>query len=171
MARPKKTSPKRRQQQSSSSGKRPAAVWIAPNLERITKGERGRRGLADPTGGYYLSLADLVLKEAGASNPNQPGSSNLSLDEGLSARPFPAEPESLRQRSGPGQRKSSSISSSKQLKSPPVSKRPKVERPRQMSTDHPKLTVPRLQPPKPPMFEHPKPPRSPRKPKPPRQRG
>src|SRR5690349_8173824 len=119
MARRKKTAPKRRQQQQSSTPpRRPAVVWIAPNLERITKGERGRRGLTDPTGGYYLSLADLVLKEPGASKPNQPASSTLSGDEALFADPFPVEPESpSRQRPAPEQRKSR-ISSSKQLKSP-----------------------------------------------------
>jgi hypothetical protein len=171
MARPKKTAPKRRQQQSSTPPKRTAVVWIAPNLERITKGERGRRGLTDPTGGYYLSLADLVLKEPGASKPNQPASSTLSGDEALFADPFPVEPESpSRQRPATEQRKTSRISSSKQLKSPHVGKRPKVERPHQMSTDHPKLTLPRLQPPKPPIFEHPKPVKTARKPKPPRHR-
>lgn len=167
MARPKKTSPKRRQQ-SSSRPTRPAVVWIAPNLERITKGERGRRGLTDPSGGYYLSLADLVLKD-GASKPNQPASSTLSGDEALFAKPFPAPPESLSsQHPGPKQGKTSRISSSKQLKSPAVSKRPKVERPRQSSPEHPKLALPRLRPPKPPKFE---PPQLPRKPKPPRHRG
>ncbi len=42
------------------------AVWIAPNLERITKGEAGRRGLTDLTTGYYLGLADLALKGEGS---------------------------------------------------------------------------------------------------------
>jgi len=171
MARQKKTSPKRRQQERSTRPTRPAVVWIAPNLERITKGEQGRRGLTDPTSGYYLSLADLVLKERGASEQHQPASSTLIGDEALFAKPFPAEPETLRQPPAPEQRKPSRISSLKQLKSQPVSKRPKVERPHQMPADHPKLTLPRLQPPKPPKFDRPKPPKSPRKPKPPRQRG
>lgn len=170
MARPKKTSPKRRQQ-SSTRPTRPAVVWIAPNLERITKGERGRRGLTDPSGGYYLSLADLLLKD-GASKPNQPASSSLTGDEALFPGPFSATPESpSTQHPGPKQRKTSGISSSKQLKSPTVSKRPKVERPRQSSLERPKLTLPRFRPPKPPKFEPPQLPKSPRKPKPPRRRG
>lgn len=171
MARPKKTSPKRRQEESSTRPTRPAVVWIAPNLERITKGEQGRRGLTDPTSGYYLSLADLVLKEGGASKPNRPASSTLSGDEALFAKPFPTEPQSLGQQPGPERRKSSRVSSPKQVNSPAISERPQVERPRQMPTEHPKLTLPRLQPPKPPKFEHPKPPKSPKKPKPPRSRG
>ena len=171
MARPKKTSPKRRQQEGSRRPTRPAVVWIAPNLERITKGEQGRRGLNDPTSGYYLSLADLALKERGAQKTNQPASSTLSGDEALFVRPFPIESEAQMQHPGPEQRKTSRTPSSKRLKSPPVSKRAKVEVPRQMPTEHPKLTLPRLQPPKPPKFEHPKPPKGPRKPKPPRHRG
>src|SRR3954447_7581683 len=37
-------------------------LWIAPDLERKIKGEGGRRGLSDPPYGYYLQLADLILK-------------------------------------------------------------------------------------------------------------
>ena len=169
MARQKKTSPKRRQKESSTHRSRPAVVWIAPNLERITKGEQGRRGLTDPTSGYYLSLADLVLREGGASKQDQPAPSTLTGDQALFARPFP-QPEDPSRHPGPDERKTARLSS-KHLKSPSVSKRPKVERPRQMSTEHPKLTLPRLQPPMPPKVERPKPPKSPRKPKPPRQRG
>lgn len=169
LARPKKTSPKRRQQERPSRSTRPAVVWIAPNLERITKGEQGRRGLTDPTSGYYLSLADLVLKEPGASKQHQPASSTLSGDEALFAQPFP-QSENPSHHPEPEEREMATLSS-KQLKSPSVSKRPKVERPHQMPTEHPKLTLPRLQPPKPLKVERPKPPKSPRKPKPPRQRG
>ena len=169
MARPKKTSPKRRRQQGST---RPAVVWIAPNLERITKGEQGRRGLNDPTSGYYLSLADLVLKGGAATKISQPVSSTLSGDEALFSKPYPAGSpgfESATRRQVEPARKPPRISS-KQLKSPPISKRPKVEIPRQSSPEHPKLALPRLQGPKPPTVEHPKPPKNPRKPKPPRQR-
>ena len=42
-------------------------LWIAPDLERKIKGEGGRRGLTDPPYGYYLHLADLVLKPSLAS--------------------------------------------------------------------------------------------------------
>src|SRR5690348_13292988 len=43
-------------------------LWIAPDLERKIKGEGGRRGLVDPPYSYYLHLADLVLKPAGANS-------------------------------------------------------------------------------------------------------
>jgi len=37
-------------------------VWVAPDLERKIKGERGRRGLSEPPYSYYLQLADIALK-------------------------------------------------------------------------------------------------------------
>jgi len=43
-------------------------LWIAPELERTIKGERGRRGLVDPPYGYYLQLADIALKSPTPSN-------------------------------------------------------------------------------------------------------
>lgn len=43
-------------------------LWIAPDLERKIKGEGGRRGLTDPPYGYYLHLADLVLKPSGTNS-------------------------------------------------------------------------------------------------------
>lgn len=50
-----------------------AAVWIAPDLERRIKGEGGRRGLGEAPYGYYLQLADLVLKpETPPSVPPKP---------------------------------------------------------------------------------------------------
>src|SRR5437588_7842768 len=42
-------------------------VWIAPNLERTIKGERGRRGLSEPPYSYYLLLADIALKSSAPS--------------------------------------------------------------------------------------------------------
>ena len=39
-------------------------VWIAPDLERTIKGERGRRGLSEPPYSYYLQLADIALKSS-----------------------------------------------------------------------------------------------------------
>src|SRR4051812_18975354 len=53
-----------------SSRKRTAqgSVGIAPDLERRTKGEHGRRGLVDAPYGYYLQLADVALDQKPA-NP------------------------------------------------------------------------------------------------------
>jgi hypothetical protein len=52
-----KKNPKIRARKVNSKG-----LWIAPDLERKIKGEGGRRGLSEPPYGYYLQLADLVLK-------------------------------------------------------------------------------------------------------------
>jgi len=41
---------------------RSRGVWIAPDLERKIKGERGRRGLSEPPYSYYLQLADIALR-------------------------------------------------------------------------------------------------------------
>lgn len=162
MARPKKNSPKRRHKESSTRPK-PAVVWIAPNLERITKGEQGRRGLTDPTSGYYLGLADLVLKPpSGAANTIQP-----SADEALFAAPFP---EPHRDESA-ADAKHSKILRRKSRKGLSHPKPPKVDMPRQSSPEHPKLALPHLRPPKPPKFKPPQLANSLRKPKPPRGRG
>lgn len=48
-------------------------VWVAPDLERKIKGERGRRGLTEPPYSYYLQLADIALK----SSPSEPGPSAI----------------------------------------------------------------------------------------------
>jgi len=171
MARPKKTSPKNRRKASSSRSKRTAVVWIAPDLERITKGERGRRGLADPTSGYYLRLADLALTgtSAPAAKSTQPTSLTPTEDELLFSRPLPLGHET--ETPLPAQGKRSKASSPKGLKSPPSLKQPRVEVPRRKPAEHPKLSLPRLHPPKPPKFDPPKPPKSPKKPKPPRHAG
>jgi len=47
-------------------------VWIAPNLERTIKGERGRRGLSEPPYSYYLQLADIALKTSTPPSPTSP---------------------------------------------------------------------------------------------------
>jgi len=44
-------------------------VWIASDLERTIKGERGRRGLNEPPYSYYLQLADIALKSPVPSSP------------------------------------------------------------------------------------------------------
>jgi hypothetical protein len=46
---------------------RSRGVWIAPDLERKIKGERGRRGLSEPPYSYYLQLADIALKTSTSS--------------------------------------------------------------------------------------------------------
>ena len=48
-------------------------VWVAPDLERKIKGERGRRGLSEPPYSYYLQLADIALK----SSPSEAGPSAI----------------------------------------------------------------------------------------------
>ena len=171
MARPKKTSSKSKTHTKGSSTrpKRTAVVWIAPDLERITKGERGRRGLADPTSGYYLRLADLALTGTSGASPKAAQTMHLTGDEALLSTPFPAEPEIHEQQSIKSKR--SKISAPKPPKLPAPPKRPTFERPHQSSPEHPKLALPRLQPPKPGKFRPPKPPKSPKKPKPPRHSG
>src|SRR5436190_5941221 len=171
MARPKKTSSKTPRRGSPARPKRTAVVWIAPDLERITKGERGRRGLGDPTSGYYLRLADLALTGASttgtsAARPKGTQPTHLTSEESLFSTPFPAEPEIHESRSNKG--KPSKLSLGKPAKAPASPKRPMVERPHQASLEHPKLALPRLHPPKPAKFRPPKPPKSPRKPKTPR---
>jgi len=47
-------------------------VWIAPDLERTIKGERGRRGLSEPPYSYYLQLADIALKSSNPPSPTPP---------------------------------------------------------------------------------------------------
>jgi hypothetical protein len=167
MTRRKKTQTQGKE--SSLRPKRTAVVWIAPDLERITKGERGRRGLADPTSGYYLRLADVALRgtQVAGSKASQPMSSALSEDEMLFSMPFPLGPES--DKPLPSEAKRSNMPRSKRPKPPLSPKQPRVEVPRQTSLEHPKLALPRLQPAKPPKFDPPKPPKAPRKPKPPRQ--
>ncbi|PYY15009.1 MAG: hypothetical protein DMG61_08200, partial [Acidobacteria bacterium] len=49
---------------------RSRGVWIAPDLERTIKGERGRRGLTAPPYSYYLQLADIALKSSAPSSPD-----------------------------------------------------------------------------------------------------
>src|SRR2546423_7607317 len=78
MAPPKKAASKSRQKRGSGRADRTAVVWIAPDLERRTKGELGRRGLTDSTSGYYLSLADLVLKESASGSATAKESEDLS---------------------------------------------------------------------------------------------
>jgi len=114
-------------------------VWIAPDLERTIKGEGGRRGLTEPPYSYYLHLADLVLK------PTLPaGSSGTSVSKDLKPvdreqlfNPSPLQPIAL----------------------PPAPVLPVTSR------AHPKLMLPRPQPPKPPKLAAPKPPRRPSQPK------
>jgi hypothetical protein len=48
-------------------------LWIAPDLERRTKGEEGRRGLSEPPYAYYLQLADLAMRGAGGPEHSGPG--------------------------------------------------------------------------------------------------
>jgi hypothetical protein len=48
-------------------------VWIAPDLERTIKGERGRRGLSEPPYSYYLQLADIALKSPAPLSPTPAG--------------------------------------------------------------------------------------------------
>jgi hypothetical protein len=162
MARPKKTSSKSRRRGSSTPPKRTAVVWIAPDLERITKGERGRRGLADPTSGYYLRLADLALTGASATSPKPAQPVHLTSDEAIFSMPFPEEPKINEPEPTRGKR--SKLSPPKPAKAPAPPRPLKVQRPHQTSLEHPKLVLPRLQPGK---FRPPKPPKSPRKPKPP----
>jgi len=165
MARPKKTSSKARRRGSSTRPKRTAVVWIAPDLERITKGERGRRGLADPTSGYYLRLADLALTGASATSPKAAQPTHLTSDEAIFSTPFHQEPKINEPEPTRGKRPK--LSPPKPAKAPAPPRPLTVQRPHQTSLEHPKLVLPRLQPPKPSKFRPPKPPKRPRKPKPP----
>ena len=173
MAPPKKAASKSRHKRTSGRAGRTAVVWIAPDLERITKGELGRRGLTDSTSGYYLSLADLVLKESASATAKE--SEDLSsgdaqhigtdsqfvLDAILSPDESLPQVQSKQPRSG-----------QKTLKSifpkPPKPQRPKLGMPRPYVPKPPQPGVPRPQPPKPAGRSVPKPPKSVRKPRPPR---
>ncbi len=163
-------------------------VWIAPNLDRITKGEAGRRGLTDSTTGYYLGLADLALKGQNSA-PAAPVVSvsfpveQISVEPAMPQPAFPAEaapadttPLLPIQAKAPAKR---SKPPKLGLPKPPKVKLLKPAAP-PSKPKPPKLALPKTRPqPKPPRLETPhrlgplQTPRPPRLslPKPPRRRG
>lgn len=124
---------------------RDTGLWIAPDLERRTKGEGGRRGLVDSTYAYYLQLADVALETPKPNKKAAPPSVEpifpLTFQSAASAPMAPAE----------------HLPPMSPAAAPP--KPPKLALPKPAPPKPPKLALPKPAPSKRPKLSIPKPPK------------
>src|SRR5205085_8969073 len=144
-------------------------LWIAPDLERRTKGEHGRRGLVDAPYGYYLQLADVALEQTPGALPRHVAEQHpetlpiftpaMAVTPPDDLPPFPAAPPTSRPAAARGTSRPAKLSMPKpalrnvqrpMMGKPVIGKLGKFQRPKPPSRNVPKFNAPKLNIPKPP---------------------